>query len=46
MDRKVNFGVLSVLSFMLAVFVYDFGDAHPGRTDAKVWFILGGIPKR
>lgn len=35
MYRKVNFSVLAVLSLMFAVLVYDFGYAHPGKTDAK-----------
>ena len=33
--RKLNFGILSVLLLISALFVYDFGYAHPGRTDAK-----------
>ena len=35
MYRKVNFGVLAVLFLISAVFVYDFGHTHPGKTDAN-----------
>ena len=35
MNKKVNFSLLAVLLFISALFVYDFGYAHPGKTDAK-----------
>lgn len=35
MHRKLNFGMLSVLFLISAVFVYDFGYTHSGRTDSK-----------
>ena len=35
MYRKVNYAVLSVLLLISAVFIYDFGYTHPGKTDAK-----------
>ena len=35
MHRKLNFGMLSVLFLISAIFVYDFGYTHPGRTDSK-----------
>jgi len=35
MYRKINYGMLFVLVLMFAVFVYDFGWTHSGRTDAN-----------
>jgi len=35
MHKKSNFAVLSVLLLISAVFVYDFGYTHPGRTDSR-----------
>ena len=35
MFKKVNFKVLAVILLISAVFAYDFGDTHPGGTDAK-----------
>ena len=35
MYKKVNFGILSVLLLMFAVFVCDLGHTHSGRTDAN-----------
>ena len=35
MYRKENFGGLAVLLLFATIFAYDFGDAHPGRTDAN-----------
>ena len=35
MYRKVNFRILAVVFFVFFVLPYDFGDAHPGRTDAN-----------
>ena len=35
MNKKVNFRVLALLLFIFPIFVYDFGYAHPGKTDAK-----------
>ena len=35
MHRKLNFGMLSVLLLISTLFVYDFGNTHPGRTDSK-----------
>ena len=35
MYRKVNFRILAVFFSVFSVLSYDFGDAHPGRTDAN-----------
>ncbi len=35
MCRKVNYKALSILVLISAMFVYDFGHTHPGRTDAN-----------
>ncbi|RKU16481.1 YHYH domain-containing protein [Candidatus Poribacteria bacterium] len=35
MDRKVNFRILTAFFWVFSVLSYDFGDAHPGRTDAN-----------
>ena len=33
--RKVNFRILAVFFWVFTALSYDFGDAHPGRTDAN-----------
>ena len=35
MYRKVNFRILAVFFSVFSVLSYDFGIAHPGRTDAN-----------
>jgi endonuclease/exonuclease/phosphatase family metal-dependent hydrolase len=35
MYRKVNFRILAVVFFVFSVLSYDFGVAHPGRTDVN-----------
>ena len=35
MYRRVNFRVLAIFFSVFFVLSYDFGDAHPGRTDAN-----------
>lgn len=35
MYRKVNFRILAVFFLVFSILSYDFGDAHPGRTDAN-----------
>lgn len=35
MYRRVNFRVLAIFFSVFSVLSYDFGDAHPGRTDAN-----------
>ena len=35
MHRKINFRILAVFFLFFFVLSYDFGDAHPGRTDAN-----------